>query len=44
MVLKDLGLLGASLGDSEGTWSRPGAVLRAPGGMLETILNHIGLS
>ena len=42
--LKDFGILGASLGSSEGTWSRPGAVLRALGGMLKAILNHLGLS
>ena len=42
--LKDLGLLGGSLEGSGGTWGRPWAVLRAPGGRLKTILNHVGLS
>ena len=42
--LKDFGLLRASLEGSKGTWSRPGAVLRALGCMLIAILNHLGLS
>ena len=37
MFLTDFGLLGASLGGSEGTWSRPGAVLRALGGLLKAM-------
>ena len=32
------------LGSSEGTWSRPGTVLRALGGVLKAMLSHLGLS
>ena len=44
MFFNDFGFLGASLGGPKGTWSRPGAVLRALGSCLKTISNHVGLS
>ena len=44
MFFNDFGFLGASLGGPKGTWSRPGAILRALGGELKTISNHVGLS
>ena len=41
--LGDVGFSGAPWGDTVAIWSCPGAVLRPLGGMLEVIVNHLGL-